>query len=250
MIRILIADDHPVVRRGIAQILDDEPDLEVAGAAESGDEVLAQLSADGWSVLVLDLSMPDHQGLDLLKEIRRRWPDLPILVLSIHPEEQYAVRCLGAGARGYLDKKSAPEELVRAVRMVASGTRYFSSTLAERLVRQAEAEQAPRHEALSDREFQVLRLIASGRTTGEIAEQLGLSVKTVSTYRARLLEKMEPVDQRRARAVRLRAGSGGVGTFQAVCRRNADRRRRSPAAIQFLDDRVVSNAVQVFGVNA
>ena len=192
MTRILIADDHPVVRQGLRQILSEEEDLSVGGEAADAGEVLQKLDQQDLDMVILDLSMPGNRNLELLKQLRHDRPELPILVLSIHPEEQYALRCLKAGAGGYLNKQSAPEHLVEAVRTVRGGRRYLSPQLAERLVRSAaeEADKAP-HERLSEREFQVLVRIASGQTVGSIAEELGLSVKTVSTYRTRLLEKLD-----------------------------------------------------------
>ena len=190
MIRLVIADDHPVVRRGLVEILGEAPDLEVVGEAGDAGEALAAIGDSGPEVAVLDLAMPGAQGLDLLRRIRAEHPGMAVLILSIHPEDQYAVQCLKAGAAGYLGKQSAPEELVQAVRAVASGRRYFSPRLAERLLSEAAGPETVPHEALSEREFEVLRLIGSGYTTGQIAERLDLSVKTVSTYRSRLLEKM------------------------------------------------------------
>ncbi|HVS01270.1 MAG TPA: response regulator transcription factor [Thermoanaerobaculia bacterium] len=191
MTRILIADDHPVVRRGLKQILDEEPTLRVEGEAGSAGEVLQLLEQGGWDVVVLDLSMPGARGLELLERVLDRSEEAGVLVLSIHSEEQYAVRCLRAGALGYLSKQSAPENLAEAVRLVAAGRRYLSPQLAERLVQQARGEdEGLPHEMLSEREKQVMRRLASGETVSQIAAELELSVKTVSTYRARLLEKM------------------------------------------------------------
>ena len=191
MIRALIADDHAVVRQGLKQILGNIPEITVAGEAISGQEVLDKVRAEAWDVVVLDISMPDRSGLDVLKQLRSERPKLPVLVLSMHSEDQYAVRVLKAGASGYLTKDSAPDELVKAIRKVVSGGRYVGSCLAERLAFEigADSSKLP-HETLSDREFQVLRLIAAGKSVTEIAAELYLSVKTVSTYRARMLEKM------------------------------------------------------------
>jgi DNA-binding NarL/FixJ family response regulator len=191
MIRILIADDHPIVRRGLQQILADEPDMAVAGEAQTGPEALQLLRQQEWDVLVLDLNMPGRSGLEVLQVVRDKWPRLPVLVLSIHPEEQFGLRVLKAGAAGYLTKDAAPEELVQAIRKVHGGGKYVSRSLAEALARAVEDGAAgPPHEALTDREYQVLCLIATGKTVKAIADQLCLSVKTVSTYRTRLLEKM------------------------------------------------------------
>ena len=191
MIRVLIADDHPIVRQGLRQILSETADMEVTGEAANGQGALDQVRAGGWDVLVLDITMPDRSGFDILKELKHEQPHLPVLVLSIHAEEQLAVRVLKAGASGYLTKENAPEELVRAIRKVVSGGRYISPGLAESLAFGLDDASSPaRHETLSDREFQVMQLMASGKTLAEIADTLSLSAKTVSTYRARLLEKL------------------------------------------------------------
>jgi two-component system invasion response regulator UvrY len=191
MIRVLIADDHPIVRQGLRQILSEIPDMVVAGEAVNGQQALDQVRAGGWDVLVLDITMPDRSGLDILKELKHQQPHLPVLVLSIHAEEQFAVRLLKAGASGYLTKENAPDELVKAIRKVVDGGKYISQSLAESLAFSLDvASDRPPHETLSDREFQVMQLMASGKTLTEIAEELSLSPKTVSTYRTRLLEKM------------------------------------------------------------
>ena len=191
MIKVLIADDHPIVRQGLRQILSGIPDMEVTGEAVNAQESLDQVRAGGWDVLVLDITMPDRSGFDILKELKHEQPHLPVLVLSIHAEEQLAIRALKAGASGYLTKEKAPEELVKAIRKVVSGGRYISRGLAESLAfgLDTDSDQPP-HEGLSDREFQVMQLMASGKTLTEIAEGLSLSTKTVSTYRTRLMEKM------------------------------------------------------------
>jgi two-component system, NarL family, invasion response regulator UvrY len=191
MIKVLIADDHPIVRQGLRQILSETADMVVAGEASDGREALAQVQAGGWDVLVLDISMPERSGLDILKELKQIQPDLPVLVLSIHAEEQLAVRLLKVGAAGYLTKENAPGELVKAIRKVLSGGRYVSPTLAESLAFDLDiSSDQPRHEKLSDREFQVLQLMGEGKTLVEIAEALFLSPKSVSTYRHRLLKKL------------------------------------------------------------
>jgi DNA-binding NarL/FixJ family response regulator len=191
MIRVLIADDHPIVRRGLKQILADEPDVAVLGEAQDGQDVLRLIREQPWDVLVLDLNMPGLGGLEILQEVRERRPNLPVLIMSVHPEEQFGVRVLKAGAAGYLPKETAPDELVHAIRKVHSGGKYVSRSLAEKLAAALEAgAERPAHEALTDREYQVLCLIGSGKTVSQIAEKLCLSVKTVSTYRARILEKM------------------------------------------------------------
>lgn len=192
MIKILIADDHAIVRRGLKQILTETADMVVAGEAHNGQELLEKMRSDQWDVIVLDISMPGRGGLDILKQLKSERPKLPVLMLTIHPEDQYAVRVLRAGASGYLTKESAPDHLVEAIRKVARGGKYISPHLAERLAFNLESiSEQPLHEALSDREFQVLRLIASGKTVKEIGEELSLSVKTISTYRTRILEKMK-----------------------------------------------------------
>ena len=191
MIRVFIADDHSIVREGLKQILTDTYDMTVAGEANSGPEALRKIQKGNFDVIVLDLSLPGMSGLDVLKQVKINKPDLPVLILSIHPEEQYAVRVLKAGASGYLGKETAPDELVGAIRKISSGGRYVSATLAEKLAFDVgtDAEKAP-HESLSDREFQVLCLIASGKRGIDIAGELHLSEKTVSTYRSRALTKM------------------------------------------------------------
>jgi DNA-binding NarL/FixJ family response regulator len=191
MIRVLLADDHAVVRQGLKHIISGTPDLSVAGEAATGNEVLELARTVDCDALVLDISMPGPSGLDILRELRALKPNLAILVLSMHPEEQFAVRLLKSGADGYLSKESAPDELVNAIRKVATGGKYVSAALAEKLATDLQTGgEGPPHEALSDREFQVMRLIASGKTTTEIAAQMSLSVKTVSTYRARALHKL------------------------------------------------------------
>ena len=191
MTRIVIADDHVLVRRGLAELLREMDDFRVVGEASSGDELLRMLREERVDVCVMDMNMPGPSGLDLVKSIKAELPQLPILVLSAHPEDQYAVRVVRAGAMGYLTKESAEADLVEAVRRVSGGKRYLTQNLAASLLDalDVDPDQDP-HVALSDREYQVLRLIASGMTVGNIAEHLSLSVKTVSTYRSRLLQKM------------------------------------------------------------
>jgi two-component system invasion response regulator UvrY len=191
MIRILIADDHAIVRQGLKQILAETPDMTVAGEAASGQEVLDRVKKEEWDVIVLDIAMPGKDGLETLKELRLQKPGLPVLVLSIYPEEQYAVRLLKAGAAGYLTKESAPEELIAAIRRVSQKGKYVSASLGEKLAWLLESgRDKPLHETLSDREYKVMLMIASGKTVKEIAQEICLSVKTVSTYRARALKKM------------------------------------------------------------
>jgi len=192
MISVLIADDHTVVRQGLKQILADDAQMSVVAEATNGNEVLQTLERTNVDVLILDITMPGRNGLDVLKEVRRKYPTLPVLVLSMHPEDQFAIRILRAGAAGYITKESAPEELVEALRKVCAGGKYVSPQLAEKLAVFIEGDntRAP-HERLSDREFEILRMLALGKTVTEVADQLLLSVKTVSTYRARVLEKMK-----------------------------------------------------------
>ena len=192
MIKILIADDHAIVREGLKQIVADTSDMIVTAEASDGYEVLALLSQDNYDVVVLDMAMPGLTGLDILKQIKRETPKLPVLILSVHPEEQYAVRSLKAGASGYLTKERAPDELITAIRKVSMGGKYITSSLAEKLAFELEVDtEKPPHKTLSDREFQVMCMIAKGRTIKNIAEELFLSPKTVSTYRSRILEKMK-----------------------------------------------------------
>ena len=191
-IRILIADDHPIVRAGFKQVLSETPDLVVADEAGNGQEVLEHLKKKKYDVVLLDISMPGKNGLEILKELKTDYPKLPVLILSIYPEEQYAIRALKAGAAGYLTKESAPHELISAIRKISAGGRYISASLAEKLATYLNVDMTKSpHETLSDREHQVMRMIASGKTVSEIAESLNLSVKTISTYRTHILEKMK-----------------------------------------------------------
>jgi len=191
MLRILIADDHPVVRRGLKQIVAETSDMVITGEASNGAEVLNKVWGNDYDVVLLDISMPDKSGMDILAELKCMKPNLPILVLSIHPEEQYAMRMLRAGASGYLTKEMAPPELIKAIRKVSQGGKYVSSSLAERFVIDLEigTEKLP-HETLSNREYQVMCMITSGKAAREIAKELSLSVKTVSTHRSHILKKM------------------------------------------------------------
>lgn len=189
--RILIADDHAVVRHGLKQILADEFPMAVFGEAATAAEVLKQASNQKWDLVVLDISLPDKSGLDVLKELKQAQPKLPTLVLSMHPEDQFAVRVLKAGAAGYLTKETAPEKLAEAARRALDGRTYVSSSLAETLAHGVTGKHdGPPHEALSDREFEVARMLASGKSVKEIAGTMSLSVKTISTYRTRLLAKL------------------------------------------------------------
>jgi DNA-binding NarL/FixJ family response regulator len=188
--KILLADDHAVVRHGLKQILTDAFKRATYGEARHAQEALDLVWKQDWDVVVLDITMPGRSGLDVLREIKKFKPSLPVLVLSMHPENQFAVRVLKCGASGYMTKESAPEELVGAVKKVLAGGRYVSNSLAENLAASLSASQKAPQEKLSDREFQVLRLIASGKMVTDIARELSLSVKTISTYRSRILEKM------------------------------------------------------------
>ena len=191
-IRVFIADDHAIVREGLKQILAEQRDIVVAGEAETGLDAVKLFRKSRCNVVLLDISLPDRNGIEVLKQIKSEQPDLAVLMLSMHREDQYAIRSLKAGAAGYLTKQSAPKELVNAIRQVAGGQRYVSAQLAQVLAAQlGENHEAPAHETLSDREYQTLTLIASGKTVSEIARELSLSVKTVSEYRSRLLAKMK-----------------------------------------------------------
>ena len=187
----MIVDDHAIVREGLKQILADTDDIVVAGEAENGLEAIRLARKQHADVLLLDITMPDKNGIEVLKQIHKEKPDLAVLMLSMHREDQYAIRSLKAGAVGYLNKQSAPNELVKAIRLVASGNKYISPALAQELARHVATKDtiAP-HESLSDREFQTLLMIASGKSVSDIASELSLSVKTVSEYRTRLLSKM------------------------------------------------------------
>jgi two-component system invasion response regulator UvrY len=191
MIKILITDDHTVVREGLKRILKEEFPEATFGEAGDGNQALEQTRSEVWDVIVLDISMAGRNGLEVLKQMRAENIKTPVLILSMHPEDQYAVRVLKAGASGYLTKDSASEELVTAIRRIISGRKYITLSLAEKLANDLEIDtDKPIHELISDREFQVLNLIASGKTVSEIAVELSLSVTTISTYRSRILEKM------------------------------------------------------------
>lgn len=192
-INVLIADDHAIVREGLKQILADTADIVVAGDAQNGQEAVQLVRKKTEAhVLLLDISMPDRSGLEVLKQVKKEKPGIAVLMLSMHREDQYALRSLKAGASGYLNKQSAPAELVIAIRMVAAGKKYITPELAQTLANQLDEDQEiPPHETLSDREYQTLTLIASGKTVSDIAAELILSVKTISMYRSRLLQKMK-----------------------------------------------------------
>ena len=191
MIRILIVDDHAIVRRGLRALLSDEFHGAIFGEASDAQQAVEHLREHLWDFALLDITLPGKNGLDLLKDVAAEWPKLPVLVLSGHPEDQFAVRVLKAGAKGYMTKESAPEELAKAIRKILAGGRYVSPALAEKLASSANRDvtRSP-HETLSDREYDVMSRIAAGKTVTEIAAELALSAKTISTYRARLLEKL------------------------------------------------------------
>jgi DNA-binding NarL/FixJ family response regulator len=193
MIKVLIADDHAIVRHGLKQLIAETTDMTVGAEADSGLEALKHIRSEAWDVVLMDISMPGKNGIETLKQIRSERPNLPVLILSMYPEDQYAIRLLKAGAAGYLTKESAPEQLVAALRTVAQGKKFITPAVAELLANKLgggeESGVAP-HESLSDREEQIFRMLASGNTVSDAAEQLSLSVKTISTYRTRIMEKM------------------------------------------------------------
>ena len=189
-IRVLVVDDHAIVRQGIKTILGEIPGVQVAGEAGNFVDALRLIRTQTWGLVLLDISMPGKSGLELLKTLKMEQPATPVLVLSMYPEDQYALRVLKSGADGYLTKESAPEQLVHAIEKVARGGKYISQNLAEKLARELATQRPDNpHEALSNREFEILRMIASGKSLTEIAEDIRLSVKTVSTYRARIMSK-------------------------------------------------------------
>ena len=191
MIRIFIADDHALIREGFKKILNMEKDIKVVGEGINAFETINYIEKNDFNVLILDINLPDKNGLDVLKEVKIIKPELYVLILSMHPEDRFAIRAIKAGASGYITKESAPDELVKAIRKVNGGGRYISAHLAEKLVFDMQSKSdKPVYEVLSDREFQVLRLIASGKTMGEISLELNLAVTTISTYRSRILEKL------------------------------------------------------------
>ncbi|MBN2178187.1 MAG: response regulator transcription factor [Deltaproteobacteria bacterium] len=191
-IEILIADDHPIVREGFKQVISETDDMIVADEASNGQEVLALVRKREYDLILLDISMPGRSGLEVLKELKSEYQKLPVLILSIYPEEQYAVRAFRAGASGYLTKASAPNELISAIRKIVHGGRYVSESLAEKLTYYLDEDVSkPLHDLLSDREYQVMLMLGSGKTVKEVAEILFLSVKTISTYRSHILEKMK-----------------------------------------------------------
>ena len=191
MIKILVTDDHALIRKGLKQLLADSPDLQVTGEAATGIEAINKVRAEHFDLLLLDINLPDKHGIELLKQFRSEHPELKIIVLSMYPEEQYGVRALKAGAMGYINKQSASDTLINAIRLVVSGKKYISETLAEQLLNNLIGEsQELMHQSLSNREYQTLCLMASGKTLSEISEIMSLSPKTVSVYRSRMLAKM------------------------------------------------------------
>jgi DNA-binding NarL/FixJ family response regulator len=191
MINIIIVDDHPVVRRGLVKIIDEEPDMQVVGEAENALTAFEIIRRTECDVVVLDIALPGMSGLDVMRQLKHEYEKLPLLILSVYPEEQYAVRVIKAGASGYLTQDTAPGELVKALRRVASGRKYISASLAEKLADDLEPSDKPPHENLSNREYQILCMIAGGQSLKGIADKLCISEKTVSTYRGRILEKMK-----------------------------------------------------------
>jgi DNA-binding NarL/FixJ family response regulator len=192
MIKVLIADDHALIRKGLKQLLDDTDNMRVTGEAENGMQAIRMVEESAYDVVLLDISMPDKHGIDVLKQLKTNQPQLPVLMLSMHPEEQYALRSMKAGASGYLNKQSAPLQLVTAINQVAIGKKYISTELAEQLANGlSQGYQELLHQTLSNREYQTLCLMASGKKLSEMAEIMTLSPKTVSVYRSRLLEKMK-----------------------------------------------------------
>ncbi len=192
MLRILIADDHALIRRGLKQILLEEYPSAIIEEVNDAEGVIKKIISNEWNIIICDISMPGRSGLDVVQEVKQNFPKLPVLILSIHPEEQYAIRVLKAGAAGYLRKDAATEELVQAVQRILQGRKYISPFLAERIAEDLgnnNSDKAP-HEFLSDREFEIFKLIASGKAISEIAEKFSLSSTTVSTYRSRILIKM------------------------------------------------------------
>jgi two-component system, NarL family, invasion response regulator UvrY len=191
MIKIFIADDHAIVRRGLKQIISETSDMIAAEEAENGVEALRKIYTNNYDVILLDISMPGLNGLEILRQVRKKKPSLPVLMLSVHSEENYAIRSLRAGASGYLTKESAPDELIYAIRKISKGGKFVNASLAEKLISELNIYvEKPSHEMLSDREYQVMCMSAIGKTSKEIARELSLSIQTVSTYRTRILEKM------------------------------------------------------------
>jgi DNA-binding NarL/FixJ family response regulator len=192
MIKILMADDHAIVRQGMKQILADSPDIAIFAEADNGDQAYTLVRNGGWNFLLLDIAMPGKNVLEIIKQAKQQFPHLPILVMSMHAEDQYAIRMLRAGVDGYLSKDTAPDQLLTAIRKLARGEKYLSMAVAEQLIHElAPGKQKPLHSSLTDREFQVFTAIAKGKSLTEIAADMTLSIKTISTYKTRLLKKMQ-----------------------------------------------------------
>ncbi|MFP4546935.1 MAG: response regulator [Fidelibacterota bacterium] len=192
MIEVFIADDHEIVRKGLSSLINETWDMKLIGEGKNGKDVLSTVSKKPCDILILDISMPGRSGLEILKQVKQIKPDLPVLILSMHPENQYAKRMLKAGASGYLNKESAATELVKAIRKICTGHKYITGNVAEMLADDLTGDiKTHRHEKLSDREFEVMQLLAGGMTVSEIAEKLCLSVKTISTHRHHILEKLQ-----------------------------------------------------------
>ncbi len=191
MVNVFIADDHELIREGLKKTLKAEPDMIVAGEAGNALEMFQGLRRNPADIVLLDISMPGESGLEALKDVRQQYPQLPVLILSVHPEHRFAIRALKAGAAGYVTKDTAVEELVQAIRKIVAGGKYVSVSLAEKLVEELETGDKLPHETLSDREFQVMRMLAAGKTRTEIADELSISLSTVNTYRNRIMEKMK-----------------------------------------------------------
>jgi two-component system invasion response regulator UvrY len=192
MLKILVVDDHPVVRQGIMRIIEETQDMKVTGEAQNGTEAVKKLKEQDYDLILLDISMPGSDGLDIIREIKKLKPDVPVLILTIHPEKYYGLRMLQAGASGYLTKQNAPYELIEAIRKVSQGGMYISNSLAQLLVASKKSgEGKPGHEKLSDREYQVMYMIASGKKVKTIAEELCISVKTIHVHRRHVLEKLD-----------------------------------------------------------
>ena len=192
IIKVLVVDDHALIRKGLKQILDDTSDMRITGEAETGMQAIKMVRENGYDMVLLDITLPDKHGVEVLKQIKAECPNLPVLILSMHPDDQYAMRAIKAGASGYMNKQSAPSQLVTAIRKVASGKKYISGELAEQLANELtkDSQQEISHQVLSNREYQTLCLMAAGKSLSEMADIMSLSAKTVSVYRARMLEKM------------------------------------------------------------
>ena len=192
IIKVLVVDDHALIRKGLKQILDDTSDMRITGEAETGMQAIKMVRETSYDMVLLDITLPDKHGVEVLKQIKAECPNLPVLILSMHPDDQYAMRAIRAGASGYMNKQSAPSQLVTAIRKVASGKKYISGELAEQLANDLtkDSQQEISHQVLSNREYQTLCLMAAGKSLSEMADIMSLSAKTVSVYRARMLEKM------------------------------------------------------------